>query len=736
MTCPRRQIRLLWGVDGTTRTVNLLARNRGCWLDRADAVVPRLKPLKPLARLGVHPGMRSSLLRLTLCLGLSAAVLAPQPLLADAETLKNAKAAHWTGTSLKGDSELRELAESGKPAAALSVLRAHERSAEPRLHALALALLYQHAARLGVDETTRGHLRSELMKVAEDRGAPASARAEACRVLLSGKWPGLDDWYMKLLTDPTLWELSEGTAIHTPLRWPLHRDPDYWVPRLLPLLAQPGATRSNVVQILAQLCDVDEAPPRRDVAVALLPWLADVGWAADVRYSPSPRAGYITSLSRIDLREAVPGLIHIVETEHGYIAARAAGSLIRYRDPRALPALQRGLAEHLATDWERGEYIGAIIACGGVTPQAGVAALETYARLAATPAGLEKLRELESATRSTIDAGLALGLILARASRADEALITALTERVQALRSPEPQVALALAAPLFAWEARGAQRYVVSQLASDTLSDSLLHRALVARPALVAGCGDELRAMLRRGGTAAGRAAAVLEVPAETELVLRSSDAAAILALLHAAMVSDRQGLDAGEDWDIIGNNSKDSAVLLPVDVVGPLLQSTNSAVATAARGFLSREAGKRAQAWLAAGGRVTKLATTTASHYSIGGAAPGMTREQVAAHNPTGGSITYSQSRVMSVSGASLRDGNRDVITAGSTAGDVRRLLGRPDRESAGHVHGLVGGFFWHYERNGQLIDFSFVDDDFSGGLRAPLYQVVLRAKSASRAP
>jgi hypothetical protein len=680
--------------------------------------------------------MKSSLLRLTAGLWLSLAALSPQPVRADPETLKNAKAAHWNGRYFQGDSALRELAESGKSAAALSVLQAHERSPEPRMHVLAIALLYQHGARLGVDETTRGRLRSELLTVAEDTGAPASARAEACRVLLSEGWPGRDAWYLKLLKDPTLRQLSEGNSIHTPLRWPLQGDPEYWVPRLLPLLAEPGATRSNVVQILAQLCDVDERPPRRDVAVALLPWLAEVGWAADVTYSPSPRAGYITSLSRIDLPEAVPGLIHIVETEHGYIAARAAGALVRNRDLRALPALQKSLREHLSTKWEREEYLAAIIACGGVSPRAGVAALETYARLAATSDGMEKLREQENATRSPIDVGLGLGLLLARASTADEALITALIERVQALQSPEPQVALALAAPLFAWEARGAQRYVVSQLASDTLADSLLHRALVARPALVAGCGDELRALLRRGGTAAGRAAAVLEVPAETEQVLRGSDTAAILALMHAATVSDRQGLDAAEDWDIIGNNSKDSAVLLPVDVVGPLLRSPDAAIATAARGFLTREGGKRARAWLAAGGRSTKLLATTASHYSIGGAAPGMTREQLAAGTSPRGNIVYNPGRVVSVSGNSLRDGGRDIITARSTAGDVRRLLGRPDRESAGHVHGLVGGFFWHYERDGGRIDFSFVDDDFSLGLRAPLYQVVLRAKPASRAP
>lgn len=672
-----------------------------------------------------------------LWLGLCAGSIGAQALAAQASTFAQAQAAHWTGSYLQGDDSIRELAQHGPASSALNLLIAHEKSAEPRLRALAIALQFEHAQRLGVDAAARERLHRALLALAEDTQAPGYSRAEACRVLLAGNWNGRDAWYEKQLGDKTLRHPTDGVMGYAPLLGPLQRDPAHWVPRLIPLLQQDPEVRANVAHLLAALAADEELPARRDVALALLPWLDDRAWAADSAYSPSPRAEYITSLSRLNVREAIPGLIRVLETEHGYIAARAAGTLAHYRDARALPALRKGLEEHLDTGWEREAFTEAITACGGVSPAVGVAALEAYARLAATPAGLRKLRQAD-VSHVALGAQVAQGLSLAHRSSGDDALVAAVIKRVAALRPREPQVALALEAPLFSWDSPAAQRHVVARLGDPHLDDSLLHYALLERPALVASCAPELRALVRGGGAAAGRAAAVLDTPDAIGSTLRGRDPAAVLSLFHAATVSDRRGLAESEDWSLIAHDLRESSVLLPHDLVGPLLSSPDPAVAAAARARLEFEGGKLAQAWLQARGQPAQLATPPVSHYSIGGVTPGMPREAAAQAKAAGVRIQYGKDgHVVQVSGRSLRDGERVILSpTHATAADVRRLLGRPDHESAGHVFATVGGFFWRYDQGGWFLIFAFSDDRFALGERAPLFQITMQEKTPPPKP
>ena len=81
----------------------------------------------------------------------------------------------------------------------------------------------------------------------------------------------------------------------------------------------------------------------------------------------------------------------------------------------------------------------------------------------------------------------------------------------------------------------------------------------------------------------------------------------------------------------------------------------------------------------------------------------------------------------VIAVVGRALRDGARELVGSASHAADVRGLFGRPDREDQGHVFATVGGFFWYYQRPGVVIGFSFVDDRFTLGDKAPLHDVQL---------
>ena len=651
---------------------------------------------------------------------------------ADPPTVVTARSARWTGSYLQHDDSVRQLAARGDRSAALSVLRLHQKAEEPRLRALATALLYEHASRLGIDATSRTQLRLDLMKIAEDAQAPGFARVEAFRVLFNDSWTGRDAWYEQRLSDQTLRYVSDGVWGFTPLLGPLEKDPAHWVPILIPLLTSPGDVRANVADLLAALAGNEKQPARRDVAVALLPWLDDRSWVVEQKRSPSPRSEYISSLSRLDVKEAIPGLIHIVETEPDYHAARAASVLGHYRDARALPALRKGLSAHLKTDWERSAFTQAITACGGVTATDGVAALEAYARLAATPEGLEQLRGRTAPTSGL----LAQGISLAHDGGSDDSLTAAVAQRLVALRSREPKVALALESPLFAWESLAAKRHVVARLADASLDDSLLRRALQRRTAIATSCGPELTAQLQRGGIGAGRAAAMIGQADVLAQVLRGADPAAAISLLHAAEVSDMYTLDEADDWGVESSDDHDGSMRLPIALVGPLLAHPQADLASAARTWLTHEGGALAHAWLQAGGHKARLVTPAASHYSIGGVTPGMTREAVAALKGSSLRVSYTRDgRVDSVTGPRLLDRGREILSLPSaTAADVRRIFGRPIREQSGHIYATVGGFFWQYTIQDWTLWFSFQDDSFTLGERAPLHEISLQNKPPLR--
>ena len=624
---------------------------------------------------------------------------------------------------------LGKLLAGGPPETALAALRTYERADEVRLRTHAQVLLYEHAARFGLGDRERERLRPILRAAAENRKAPATARDEALRVLLTSTWSGRDDWYAAQLGDATLRAPTDGSAMYSPLGWTLETDPGRWVPWLIPKLATKGVVRSNVAHILAQLADRDSSnkkPPRRDVAIALLPWLADRKWADGVNYHTSPRAEYISSLERLELPEAIPGLIHVVETETDYVGARAAGALEHFRDPRALPALRKALKAHLGVEWEREAFLSAIRACGGQKPLSAVAALQAYAHAAATPDGMELIRYGDIDSRRSPDATLALGIHLAHEPDIDDETAAQVIASVR--RTRPPAVAFALEAPLFAWSAPAARRHVVARLADRDLDDRLLRIALNGRNVLAASVGPELRALLARGGTGAGRAAALLDDRDAIVRVLRGNDVPAILGLFHACVVSDRRGLDRTVDWHVFVRDGKGGPIALVVADVGPLLARPEADVAAVARAWLTHEGGPIAKAWLAANGKLANPPAAEAHAYNIAGVAPGVKRAAVEKAGPNAPRAAYGpHDDVIVVTGPALRDGAREIVGSSAHAADVRDLLGRPDLAYGDHVFATVGGFFWHYRRAGVVIVFAFTDDRSELGDAAPLFQVQL---------
>jgi hypothetical protein len=219
--------------------------------------------------------------------------------------------------------------------------------------------------------------------------------------------------------------------------------------------------------------------------------------------------------------------------------------------------------------------------------------------------------------------------------------------------------------------------------------------------------------------------------------VLRGRDIRAIFGLFHACAVSDQRGLDYSSDWRVStwGGKGRES-VRLPLAEVGPLLARAEPDVAAAAHAWLAHEGGPAAKAWLASRGRLTAAPAAETHAFSIAGVTPGMKRADVQRLAAKAVGVKYDEhGSAVVVSGNSLRDGAREIVSSATRAGDVRDLFGRPDREHSDHVFATMGGFFWQYERSGVVIVFSFTDDRFTLNEKAPLFQVKLLDPAAHRA-
>src|SRR5262249_52150444 len=133
--------------------------------------------------------------------------------------------------------------------------------------------------------------------------------------------------------------MEEGEFFYPSLHTAMSYLPEKWVPFLRDLIGNPnrnlhsGAAKS----LLARLQKTNNKKLEVEIAQLLLPWLFDAQWAGEAfRYD------FIYALEEVELPEAVPGLIHVLETEkESETRAAAARALKKYRDPRAIPALRR-----------------------------------------------------------------------------------------------------------------------------------------------------------------------------------------------------------------------------------------------------------------------------------------------------------------------------------------------------------------------------------------------------------
>ena len=298
---------------------------------------------------------------------------------------------------------------------------------------LAKWALYRHAIDTSSIDVDR--YRKELQDVVEDKTAMPGARDLALDALSEEKdWPGRDEWYVSLLGDETLSELKVNGQTNTGLTTMMMvTPPDRLVPRMIELLkTRDPVVRGNAVKNL--VTKIDDGGP--EIVRELLPWLEDEKWAKD---TGETRAAIVRKLAEVEMPEAVPGLIKVLEEKRtvmvpkgtaisaaGYVSANttsyyvanamntanaamanaasrysnsnnvgaisvpmvpaemypfrtaAVYALTKQKDPRAVPALKRTL--NSIDGWERESVVKAIFVSGGFTLAEQLDALETAAR--------------------------------------------------------------------------------------------------------------------------------------------------------------------------------------------------------------------------------------------------------------------------------------------------------------------------------------------------------------------
>jgi hypothetical protein len=319
---------------------------------------------------------------------------------------------------------------------------------QPRTAAAALALLHRHALD-AKDPAGAEHYRSRLQAIASDRDAPARARDTAVDELSQTEWPGRDDWYLSLFADPTLLEPLDGNYGFSPLTTLFDGDPDRWIPVMAKLVeSKDPAVRRNAANCLVNYVNRDDpGTKRRDAALPVPRWLSDPDWLG---INTTDRAWFMQNMARLDMPEAVPGLVWIVEHEEWH-RQWAALALAHYKDPRAVPALKKALAEE-KDEGERHYILQGLMASGGLPEAEQLAALEAYA--AELAAGRGEFRPYSRAGEKPRPVPVGIGNYLAWQKDAPESLVRAVLARAEVLRRENPAQARALLDVAEGWQAR------------------------------------------------------------------------------------------------------------------------------------------------------------------------------------------------------------------------------------------------------------------------------------------
>jgi len=440
-------------------------------------------------------------------------------------------------------------------------------TAEQRTATLALTLLYRHSIE-EKDAAAELKFRNQLQSIASNRSYPGRAREEAIENLSLTEWSGRDEWYLSLFNDDTLIQLRDGNYGFSPLTTLFTREPDKWIPVMTKLVA--GKDRLQQQTAGSCLVRYAIADPRRDVILPVLRWLSDPDW---IPIYTSERGSFMQKMAELEVPESVPGLIWVVENDKSY-DTWAARTLAHYKDPRAIPALKKALAQSDEND--RPLILEGLLASGGLTEAEQVDALEAYAAKRTTDEGRAEVEKYYQ--RDALPLPISIGRYLAGLNNPSDALVRAVLTHVASLRQKNEPLSRSLLEITHKWQGRQIDLDLLKRIAANTADANTIITALERRANLRESVGSELHSLIAASGAAQGIGVILLDDNETAAAILTSTDQEAQIALLACARLTQTS---------------------LPLNAVGPLLKSKNLLLQSAAERYLLVEDSKEARTLL-----------------------------------------------------------------------------------------------------------------------------------------
>lgn len=481
--------------------------------------------------------------------------------------------------------------------------------------ALAKWALYRHA----IQTDSLGDIeryRDELKAIVEDKNNPDGMRDLAMDALSSEKeWTGRDDWYYGLMEDPTLVGMQRFTGLTT---LPLMSPDEKYIEKMIELLKSGNpVVRGAAIRNLTLKIDTGNI----EIVRALLPWLEDPKWAVD---SSNVREQLLYKLAEIEMPEAVPGLIHMLNENvirpnananmsnavrpatnvraanaaantvstnvtDEYVAPALRGAAVRalakQKDGRAVPALRRILPE--GEDYEKSQVIGALLACGGFTIPEQMDALEAAAKGVREEMDTEEnppasnLSNIDPAnynynvaprgnrpfSAAEIKAQLAIQLLAA--SEISNDLAGALVNRIEGLDKTNPRLSAAFRKMALRWQNTVINALMLRDVKNDIASVDTVVRLLSQRKTLRENQTAEVVDVGTGTPTGKGIAACILDEEAAYAAILDGDEPAAKTSMFACARMI---------------------RAILPIAKVAESLNSPDKRLVTAAERYLESE--------------------------------------------------------------------------------------------------------------------------------------------------
>ena len=489
---------------------------------------------------------------------------------------------------------------------------------------VALVLLYEHARQQN-DAMLEEKYRARLKEIVSNDGTENQVRLTVLESLMKGEWNGQEEWYLSLFSNPSLSGLGEKAkekekdadfrepkpdaltlrlinknskepkesgsdalmpgfatekilrdGIDSILSIPFKEDQERWVPVVAKLIGDRNRTvHLAAVKCLASVMSEEgrDLKIRQEIARKLLPWLTDVNWAMK-----EDRRNFIRAFANLKMPECVSGLIWILDhDDEAENRAAAAEALIKYRDPQAISALRHTL-EHERREDFRAQIVTALAQCGGLADEEMAEAIEAYVRMTSTESGEQRvMRAAQYPSTETLPLKVSIGRILEESTEipATEGMVEILIERSKVLRRSHPEATKKILGIIQVTPTRAAEINLIERIGKGEIDVDALIIAIEHPDSLRKNGSNELSALWKIGGYAAGIAAVILDEEERQRELLAGEDAQAQIALLACARYL---------RWT------------LPIEPVGKLMTASNQSLVAAAESYLEVEDSRAAR--------------------------------------------------------------------------------------------------------------------------------------------